>query len=144
MKYRKGFVTNSSSSSFVIAYKDISTMFETNKTEFMYLKKINKLLEDKLILVDEDSWYGSYEGIVLSNKTSVKNYFIEHFVGKEMTLNKYFKQYPSRKNDYDNMINYIEQGYKIIIKEVNNCDIELFDFIKNMSDNKNFIIIDEY
>lgn len=144
MKYRKGFVTNSSSSSFVIAYKDISTMFETNKIEFMYLKKINKLLEDKLILVDEDSWYGSYEGIVLSNKTSIKNYFIEHFVGNEMTLNKYFKQYPNRKNDYDNMINYIEQGYKIIIKEVNNCDIELFDFIKNMSDNKNFIIIDEY
>lgn len=144
MKYRKGFVTNSSSSSFVIAYKDISTMFETNKIEFMYLKKINKLLEDKLILVDEDSWYGSYEGIVLSNKTSIKNYFIEHFVGNEMTLNKYFKQYPNRKNDYDNMINYIEQGYKIIIKEVNNCDYELFDFIKEMSDNENFIVIDEY
>jgi len=74
MKLRKGFVSNSSSSSFVIPLKDITGL---------QLSMIIKHSEVACVLGGydyEDAWDIEIEGVIVRGKTFMDNFDMQHFL----------------------------------------------------------------
>lgn len=142
MKIRMGFVTNSSSSSFIIAYKDLTSSSETSKSDQKYLNTLMRILEERLQFTNED-WCDTDEGTIFKSESEIKNYWLERYVYSDMSLDEYFKQYPDQKELYDNIIKNLKNGYRVIIKEVGNFDDDFREFVKELIDDKNVILIEE-
>lgn len=142
MKTRGFYVTNSSSSSFIIAYKNLASLTNATKNEQKYLNILMNILEEKLQSVNED-WYDTDEGTIFNSSAEATAYWVERFVYSDMTLEEYLEKYPEQKEIYDNIIKNLNNGYKVIIKEVGNCDNDFREFIKELIDDENVILIDE-
>lgn len=140
MKIRNDFVTNSSSSSFIIAFKDITKIVDEKHEEFQYLKIIKNLLEKQLIEPEEDVWYGSYEGEIVDNIVDLEKYFKNHYIGS-YSLKEYFEEYPEREDLYNELINFIKNNYEILFREISNNDETMKNLIESLNDNINFIVV---
>lgn len=143
MKYRNGFITNSSSSSFILAYKDLSTIIA--ETEYKdLLSKINTILEDRFLMIDSDKdWLDTTEGIIIKTKKELNEYINNNWNYYYDTMKEYFENYPEKKKTYNKYCKYIKNGYKILIKRIDNCDEENIDFFYKLVDDKNFVLLDE-
>jgi len=140
MKYRTDFVTNSSSSSFVIAIKDIESITDKN---ILYLKQLQEILIEKLVNKEEDTWYGSYEGTLISSIKELNEYFKETYFWKEKSMDEYFHNFPEREEDYNKMKNCLENHYVLIFREINYSDEFMMNLIKKLNDNENFIVLED-
>lgn len=145
MKCRKGFVTNSSSSSYIVAYKDISK--EMDDAHKSYANILVKAFENNITRVAND-WYSSEEGHIMGNKQEVDEYFISRYAGHdENTIEEVFE---NNKNDYDyeymvdkynSIMEYINKGYKVLTKYVDRIDEEFQEFINEAIDGENVILV---
>lgn len=94
MKYRQGFVSNSSSSSFMIKLKDLSAL--------QYNKIINNDYSDDESCKDWDHWSIETRDGMLIGSTSMDNYNMEHFLTKIVGIpeNKIsWKEWDAWEND---------------------------------------------
>lgn len=140
MKYRKGFITNSSSSSFILAYKDLTKIIKEEEYKD-FLIKINKILEDRLLMTSPDKdWLDTTEGIIIKTKKELNEYINDNWNYYYDSINEYFDNYPEKEKEYNNYCKYLENGYKLLIKRIDNCDDENIDFFHQLVDNKNFIL----
>jgi hypothetical protein len=145
VKYRKGFVTNSSSSSYIVAYKDISK--EMDDAHKNYANVLVKAFENNITRVAND-WYSSEEGYIMGNKQEVDEYFMSRYAGHdENTMEEVFE---NNKNDYDydymvdmynSIMEYINKGYKVLTKYVDRIDEEFQEFINEAIDGENVILV---
>ena len=86
-KFRRGFVTNSSSSSFVIAYKEIIEIDEDTLKRYPFLKNYNNFIKD-LIFSDGESRcsYETDSPDVYDNIEDFNDFFFERWGYDEQTL----------------------------------------------------------
>lgn len=137
MRYRMSFVTNSSSSSFIVAYKDIPEIDEDTIKKYPFLKNYSKMVERMLLTSTERTNAGK----ILKTEEEANEYLLKEY---------YCDSIEELKEDmgekYDNIINYIREGYSVLVKDVDYCDESIIEMIKQLTNEfeKDFVVIQDY
>ena len=125
MKVRADFVTNSSSSSFVIAYKPTKS------------KLHNRIVQ---MIIESDSYCDTRIANVVAYKQSLDKQFIAWYGSSGDTIHNVLKRDAEIREEYNRCLDHINEGYRIICKSIGYGDSTLQDLIRLLSeDNKNFI-----
>lgn len=129
MKINNDFITNSSSTSFVIAYKPYkgNTPLEIRYT---------KLLEFAL---DMESWGDTTVGLRATNEKELEEVFLERFCGcgghEDLTEDPWIRE------QYEKSLEYMKRGFQIVLKDISYFEKCAETFREIAKDNEDFIII---
>lgn len=162
VKQRNGHVTNSSSSSFIIAYKDgFGKLDEDTLSKYPFLESVSLLIQKSLF---DDGKYDTDEAVMIETLEEWDDYWIEenkyyvnaygdcwfHDKIKVSDIIAIFDRlteekgwnFDSEKQSYYEPRNKIEHGMKIMVKHVDYADKWLSDMISKMNNETDFIVID--
>jgi hypothetical protein len=120
MKIRNDFVTNSSSSSFVIAYKNVD----------------NNQLLDKII----EALGGKF---VITTKEELDKYYVDNYGWKDETLEEILDENDYRKDSYEEYLKSIQNGFKIYMNTVERDAIELICNLESINDENLIVKVEE-
>lgn len=141
MKIRNDFVTNSSSSCFVIAYKSVPEIDEQTLDKYPFLKGYQSLIST--ILFSEGS-NETTTGKSFATKAEWDQHFIKEYGWSEdNTVEEILEDDDGLKETYDEVVAYLEKGYNILDKWIDYDDKYGYTVIHELSDNENFIFIRE-
>ena len=125
MKVRADFVTNSSSSSFVIAYRPTKS------------KLHNRIVQ---MIIDSDSYCDTRVANVVKDKQSLDKQFIAWYGSSNNNIHNILKRDAEIREEYNRCLDRLNEGYQIICKSIGYGDSTLQDLIRLLSENnKNFI-----
>lgn len=132
MKTRQAFVANSSSSSFIIAFRDLEKVegYENLPT---FAKKFIAIAMKRIS-----------NGSKIKTKEELDAYFISRYGwGSRKSLDSIFEDDGCLKDEYEECLTYINDGYIISENSVDNCDEVTGEFYGSLprEDNGDGIIL---
>lgn len=142
MKVRSDYVTNSSSSSYVIAYKTLPEIDEDTLRKYPFLKNYGKLIE-KVLFTEGDN--ETTCGTVSRTKEEYDKYFIDYYGWRENnTVESILEDDDYLVSIYNKAIEYIEKGFNILSKSVDYNDTYCSNMIRELAEDKdNFVILED-
>lgn len=146
MRVRNDFVTNSSSSNFIIAYKDLPIIDDETLEKYPFLSSYRSIIKT-LLFKSDFSTYDTEDTEVVDTKEELM-YLIKNRYRWEIsqyeTMDDFFQNNEYIKEQYDACVKELNKGYKILSKRVGYGDIrnELFNNMK--SDDFKVISKEEY
>ena len=134
MKIRCSFVTNSSSSSFIIAYKSLPEIDEDTIKKHPFLKNYNNMIE-KLLLTKTE--YSS-KGEIYKTKDEVNKYLLWNY-GCD-TIEELKEEIED--DFYNDIIKYLNNGFNILFKEIDYNDEFFAHMVEQVAENNpDFVIL---
>ena len=142
MKIRSDFVTNSSSSSFVIAYRALPEFDEETIGKYPFLKNYGNLIEKVLFTAGDNE---TSAGEVFATKEEWDEHIIDYYGWREVnTVEKILENEIYLKERYDLAVSYLTNGFKILEKRVDYGDSYCENMIRELAnDTENFIILED-
>lgn len=142
MKIRSDYVTNSSSSSYVIAYKTLPEIDEETLTKYPFLKNYGKLIETVLFAEGDND---TTAGVVSRTKEEYdKNFVSEYGWKKDSTVESILEDDDYLTDMYNRAVEYLEKGFNILDKRVDYNDTYCSNMIKELAEDKeNFVILED-
>lgn len=136
MKIRNDFVTNSSSSSYVIAFKGLPNIDEETIEKYPFLAQYQKIV--KKAIFDDGGSYETGETEVFENRIDLQEHLADEY-GYNQTFKEVCKEDDYVRDLYNECKKYLDDGYKILTKRVGYGDYreDLFNEIES----DDFIII---
>lgn len=139
MKIRLDYVTNSSSSSYVIAYRNLPEFDEETLSKYPFLKNYGNLIEKALFTPgDNDTTVGE----VFKTKEEWDEHLLKFYYYD--TIEELFEAEEYSEEDYNRAITYLENGFYILDKSVDYCDSYCSHMIYALAEDKdNFVILED-
>ena len=141
MKIRTSFVTNSSSSSYVIAYRSVPEFDEETLTKYPFLKTYGQLIE-KVLFAEGDN--DTTSGEVARTKEEYDKWVVENYGWRNQSLDELLADDSWLLKRYNKVIEYLEKGFNILSKSVDyNDDYCMCMFNELAKDKENFVILED-
>jgi hypothetical protein len=142
MKVRLDFVTNSSSSSYLIAFKDSNIFDEETLNKYPFLKLFPNIIET---IMDMESGYDTTAAYVYETKEDYEQYLLDNYsYTKTRTIKDLIEGDSYVRNRYEKAVEYLSKGYKIAEKDIDYNDESLIQIIKALAnDNDEFVLLEE-
>lgn len=124
MKIRSDFVTNSSSSSYVIAYKGLDTPHPS-------IKSLNKMIE---IVLFSDGGYETTRGEKVRTIDELDSYMVDTYGYSDLnTIDKLLSADSYAKKIHTECVKALNDGYTILFKDVGYSDETLSALLRDIA-----------
>ena len=141
MKIRSDFVTNSSSSSYIVAYKASPEFDEETIAKYPFLKNYGNLIERVLFTKGDNE---TTAGKVYKTKEEWDKHFIDYYGwSKADTVEKILEDDEYLVANYNRVIECLENGFSILDKNVDYSDTYCSNILQELArDKENFVILE--